>query len=330
MYIVYIIFIIILVISFITGIILLLLENKSKNKIELSKSIIDNIESILYFISCIFSNGFFFYFYLINSILYKLFPISIFKKQKYFFKEKHGHPNTFLFLILIFVVCICIYTYFYVDKNDIKYVDDTVISNDSKNETNLYRKYGSTSIDKVDFKKLKKVNGDVTAWLMVDGTNINYPIVRGRDNDFYLNHDINKNLKVSGWTFMDYRNDSNLEDDNTIIYGHNLLNKTAFGSLTNLFSDDWYNNSNHYIILLNEDNKYKYEIFSVYEINPEVYYLQTNFYNKNIYEEFLNTIKSRSKYDFNVELNSKDKIITLSTCTDDNKNRRVVHAKRIK
>ena len=292
--------------------------------------LIDTTELGFYFISSIFSKGFFFYFYLISSIFYKIFPISLFKKLKDFFKKKQDDPVAFLFLILLFVVCICINTYFYVDKNDIKYVDGSVISNDSKNETNLYRKYGSTSIDKVDFKKLKKVNEDVTSWLMVDGTNINYPIVRGGDNDFYLNHDINKNLKVSGWTFMDYRNDSNLEDDNTIIYGHNLLNKTAFGSLTNLFSDDWYKNSNHYIILLNENNKYKYEIFSVYEIDPEVYYLQTNFYNKNIYEEFLNTIKSRSKYDFNVELNSKDKIITLSTCTDDNKNRRVVHAKRIK
>ena len=163
---------------------------------------------------------------------------------------------------------------------------------------------------------------------MVDGTNINYPVVKGKDNSFYLDHDINGNLKTSGWVFMDYRNDSKLSDDNTIIYGHNLANKTAFGSLDNLFEDKWFKESNHLIVVRNKKKKYVYKVFSVYESSPETYYLQNNVYEE--YLEFLNTLKSRSIYDFKIKLNEKDRILTLSTCTSDNKNRKVIHAVKIK
>ena len=72
-----------------------------------------------------------------------------------------------------------------------------------------------------------------------------------------------------------------------------------------------------------------YEVFSIYYIDPEVYYLQTSFFDDNSYMEFLNTLKSRSKYNYGIQLSSNDRIITLSTCTDDNKGRKVVHARLI-
>ena len=129
---------------------------------------------------------------------------------------------------------------------------------------------------------------------------------------------------------MDYRNSSIMDNKNTVIYGHNLINKTAFGSLSSLFTDKWFNNSNHKIIIYTLDGNYTFEIFSVYYKEPESYYLNTNFSSDNDYLFFLKSLKSRSIYDFNVELNSEDKIITLSTCTDNNKGRKVVHAKLIR
>ena len=121
-----------------------------------------------------------------------------------------------------------------------------------------------------------------------------------------------------------------MDNKNTIIYGHNLINKTAFGSLSSLFTDKWFNNSNHRIILYTLDGSYTYEIFSVYYKDPESYYLNTNFSSDNDYLVFLKSLESRSIYNFNIKLNSDDRIITLSTCTDDNKGRKVVHAKLIK
>ena len=72
-----------------------------------------------------------------------------------------------------------------------------------------------------------KINKEIVSWISVYSTNINYPIVKSDNNEFYLNHNINKSYDSSGWTFMDYRNNSDLSDFNTIFYGHNLINKTC-------------------------------------------------------------------------------------------------------
>ncbi len=291
--------------------------------------IFNTTELGFYYICLIISKGFFFYFYLLASILYKIFPIKIFNSLKKFFKEKQEDTVAILLLILIFLFFACAYTYFYND-NEVKHVDSKVLSGEKSNKKNihyinLYKSYSSMDINSIKFSELNK---NVVLWLMVDGTNINYPVVKGKDNSFYLDHDINGNLKTSGWVFMDYRNDSKLSDDNTIIYGHNLANKTAFGSLDNLFTDKWFKESNHLIVVRNRKKKYVYKVFSVYESSPETYYLQNNVYEE--YLEFLNTLKSRSKFNFDVELDKNSKIITLSTCTKDNKNRKVVHAVKIK
>lgn len=310
------------------------------------KYIIDATQLGFYYICLVFSKGFFFYFYLLFLLFEKVFRLKVFSRGKNFFKNKQGDPVSFLMLVLIFFVGVFLYTYLYVDKTEIKYVDDSILEKSEEevaeetiasdketytdNEINLYRKYGKMDINSIRISDLKKTNSDVVAWIMVDGTNVNYPIVQTSDNDFYLNHDIMKNLKGSGWTFMDFRNSIDMSDSNTIFYGHNLLNKTAFGSLSNVFTDDWFQNSNHYIVVVTELGKYIYQVFSCYYIDPEVYYLQTNFIRESDYQEFLEKLSSRSNYDFSVSVTTNDKIITLSTCTDDNKGRKVVHAKLIK
>ncbi len=307
------------------------------------KFVVNSIQLGFYYICLVFSKGFFFYFYIISLLFEKIFRVSFFTKVKVYFKEKQNNPVAFLMLVFAFYVGVFLYSYLYVDKNDIKYVDKEIIQDEvvqeksiasdketyKDNEINLFRKYGKMDINQVNFSELKQTNEEVVAWIMVDGTNVNYPVVQTKDNDFYLNHDIKKNPKASGWVFTDYRNSMDLVDNNTIFYGHNLLNKTAFGSLSNVFTDKWFENSNHYIVVRTEKVRYVYQVFSCYYIDPEIYYLQTNFYRDSDYQEFLNTLKARSNYDFGLEVTANDKIITLSTCTDDNKGRKVIHAKRV-
>ena len=301
--------------------------------------VINAIEEFLYKIFVIFSKGFFFYLSLFASLLHKIFPLSAFKNLKEYFHRKQDDAAAFLFIVVVFLLGVNVYIRFYSGNNSLTHVSSNTMNNKlvetevaelDETELNLYKRYAKLDINSISIKKLRKTNESIVSWLTVDGTNINYPIVKGNDNSFYLNHDINRNLKFSGWTFMDYRNAIDLSDDNTIFYGHNLANKTAFGSLDNLFTEEWVKNSNHYIVVLSEKGKFVYEVFSVYTIDPEVYYLQNNFGDKEGYLTFLNTLKSRSIYDFKVDLWKNDKIITLSTCTSDNRNRNVVHAKLIK
>lgn len=297
----------------------------------------------LYNLCLILSKGFYFYFYLFFSFLSKITNLKEFKKIELFFKKLQYSPSSILLIIIIFIGYILFMKYGYVNNsNEVIYIDDTKdeeeveviqdsqISDDNKMILNLYKKYGSYKVSNIDINELKKINSDTIGWLVVDGTNINYPVLKTNDNSFYLTHDFNKNYSIGGWIFMDYRNSSIMDNKNTVIYGHNLINKTAFGSLSSLFTDKWFNNCNHKIIVYTLDGNYTFEIFSVYYKEPESYYLNTNFSSDNDYLFFLKSLKSRSIYDFNVELNSEDKIITLSTCTDNNKGRKVVHAKLIK
>lgn len=85
----------------------------------------------------------------------------------------------------------------------------------------------------VNFDDLKKTNSDVIGWLKVNGININYPFVQGKDNNYYLTHGFNKSYNDAGWIFFDYRN-NNTNNKNTIIYAHSILDKTMFESLRNV------------------------------------------------------------------------------------------------
>lgn len=182
----------------------------------------------------------------------------------------------------------------------------------------------------VDFESLLKTNNETVGWINVNNTNINYPFVQGINNTYYLNHSFDKSYNSAGWVFMDYRNNKEMNNKNTILYAHGRIDKTMFGSLYKTQYPAWYQNrSNHIIRISTPSVNMSYQIFSVYKIEEESYYIQTDFTSDEVYLEFLNIIKKRSKYDFNVVLNESDKIITLSTCAND-KERYVVHAKLIK
>lgn len=201
--------------------------------------------------------------------------------------------------------------------------------NPPSNTRNDYWDYVNMPLINVDFNNLLKVNNDTVAWINVPNTNINYPVVQSNDNSFYLNHSYKKDYTDAGWIFMDYRN-NNFTDKNTIVYGHSRLNKTMFGTLKNVITTNWYNNKENHIIKVSTPYfNYLYQVFSVYKIETESYYLQVNFENDNSYKNFLNAITNRSIFNFNCEPNEYDKIITLSTCSNNNK-KIVLHAKLIK
>ena len=180
---------------------------------------------------------------------------------------------------------------------------------------------------KIDSNKLIEKNSDTVAWIRVNNTNINYPVVKANDNDYYLNHDYNKKWNVGGWIFADYRNQFDGTDKNIVIYGHAMRNKTMFGSLSNTLNKGWNNSeSNRKIQLIINGKVYIYKIFSVYKIQAEDYYINTSFKSDEEYKSFINTIKDRSIYKYNDDISKIENILTLSTCYDNNNTRLAVHA----
>lgn len=177
------------------------------------------------------------------------------------------------------------------------------------------------------YDKLKEINPDIVGWLTVPGTNIDYPVVRTTDNSYYLTRNVYKEDDYNGWVFMDYRNSTNELDDNTIIYAHNRFTSgVMFGTLTKVRKKNWLEKKENHFITFNslyEENTW--EVFSIYGIDVTSDYLMTNFLDTKDKKEFLEMLTKRSEYDFNVKVDENDKILTLSTCLDNNK-RFVVHA----
>lgn len=238
--------------------------------------------------------------------------------------------NIAIYLIL-FLILICSGFKLYFWYKDKKNNDET--TEQLKNNVKLEKiKKDNSNNEKyiVDFKKLKSENSDVVAYIKVNNTNIEYPIVKTSNNNFYLNHSFDKSKNSRGWIFADYKNKFDNTDKNIVIYGHNMRDESMFGSLKNILNEEWYNNAeNKNITFLTEKGNYIYKVFSIYKIENEDYYIKTNFKNDEDYEKFLNTIKNRSIKNFDINLNINDKIITLSTCANNNKYRIVLHAKKL-
>ena len=197
-----------------------------------------------------------------------------------------------------------------IEESDIEDAKPTVPSG-----PNHYVDYIKMNLIDVDFSELKKINPSTKGWIQVNGTNINYPFVQSGDNDYYLTHAFDKSYNSAGWVFLDYRNDISSTEKNTIIYAHSRLDKTMFGSLKNILTNGWLQNTKNYVIKLStEKENTLWQVFSIYHIPTTNDYIRVNFLNDNDFLEFSTTLLNRSLFDFGTSVNGEDRILTLSTC----------------
>lgn len=255
------------------------------------------------------------------------------KMGKYSKEKKIDKKNfnlwLFLFRIIsIIIIIVSLYAIYnwYKENQSSKQLLDSALSNVDINtlvvDTNEY-----TTLD-VDFNNLTQTNNETIGWLYLENSSINYPVVKGSDNSFYLNHTFDKSYNTAGWIFADYRCEPDFSSKNTTIYGHNRKDTSMFATLKNTINEDWYSTSKYLTIATPEGNRI-YEVFSTYKIKAETYYSTPDFATDEEYTDFLNTLKSRSVHDFGVSLNSMDSIVTLSTCANNNTFRVVLHAKLV-
>lgn len=255
-------------------------------------------------------------------------------------KDKRNYNICLMFLV-IFCIMFVWFGYktikYFVDNNKtnkvIKEINELAIVDnvDQSNNTNQEQTEEVKTEQNfgIDFEALKSINPDIVSYIQVLGTDINYSVVKGVDNEYYLFHNFYKEYDLAGWPFADYENKMNGTDKNIIIYAHNMKNGTMFATLKNVFSEEWQKNKdNRYITYITEDEKATYEIYSIYKVENEDYYRKVNF-DDNEFLRFIEVTKERSLYNFGVDLSLSDKILTLSTCDTNNKYRVVVHAKKI-
>lgn len=182
-------------------------------------------------------------------------------------------------------------------------------------------------------ENLQKQNSDIVAWIQIKGTNINYPVVQGSDNSYYLNHNYLKKYSVNGAIFLDKSYQWNPPNSNLLIYGHH----STFKSLLN------YQKKNFYVqhptirfTTVQEDANY--EIIAVFrskvyyqsQKNVFRYYYFINAKNEEEYNNFIQNSKKAALYDTGKTAHYGEQLITLSTCSYHTKDGRfVVVAKKI-
>lgn len=215
----------------------------------------------------------------------------------------------------------------YKENNSNNVNDNNEEIEDTENNINIEDSLEKEIINE-EVNSLKQINEDTVGWLKVNNTNVDYPVVQAADNDYYLKKNFKKEKDSSGWIFMDYRADSKNLSDNTIIFGHNMYySGVMFGTLYKTKQSSWYTNPENQIIEFDTlYDKMKWQIFSIYTTEITNDYLIADFSTEEKFQDFINLITNRSKYEFNTPVSTKDKILTLSTCSDNGQKRLVIHA----
>ena len=188
----------------------------------------------------------------------------------------------------------------------------------------------------VDFAVLREINPDIVAWIYIEGTKINYPIVQGGDNSYYLKHLFSGEWNGSGCIFLDFRNDASFADRHSIIYGHHMKNGTMFSDLERFKKKEFWEEHKTFRF----DTLYvkqTYEVIAVFKTavytgseNEFKYYQFVDAAVQEQFDGYIQRAKEKAFYDTGVSAEYGDKLITLSTCEYSGQNSRlVVVAKKV-
>lgn len=184
----------------------------------------------------------------------------------------------------------------------------------------------------VDFSNLLKINDDIIGWIYMEDTVVNYPLLQGENNLYYLDKTLYKKYLASGSIYLDCDNEPDFSDAHSIIFGHNMKNHTMFGDLSDLRDEDYLKEHPYVDLILTDGTWMRYEICSMYRAHVEDGTFRAPLNKAKNFKPFMELITEKNMYaDSELDLpvvQEDDKVLTLSTCTEDSADleRFVVHA----
>ena len=177
----------------------------------------------------------------------------------------------------------------------------------------------------VNFDELKAINPDTVGWIRFDEpSEINYPIVKGQDNDKYLKYIFDGTYNTTGTIFMDVVNNAEFTDHNTFIYGHNMQNDSMFAKLHEYIKHDFYNSYPYFYIYTPDGMEHTYQIFAVCEVLDGTDSYTKQFDSDEAFMDYVNMVRGISLYQTDVEVGPQSKIVSLSTCMDGYSDERLI------
>ena len=249
-------------------------------------------------------------------------------------KKKKGGSNivsNIILVIAIVVFAVSAYKLYGIfseyNKGDKEYqkIQDLVINTDKKDDT-------KEETFSVDFEKLLEMNSDVVGWIRFDEpSEINYPVVQGRDNEEYLKRTFEANTNKLGTLFVDVNNPVVFSGRNTFIYGHNMKNGSMFAQLLKYKDDSFYKEHPYFYIYTPDGKVRTYEIFSAGVVKDTSDSYIMDYADDAAFQTYIDYIKQQSAYPTSAEVTTASKIVSLSTCTNVRDDERfLVHGVMIK
>ena len=209
-----------------------------------------------------------------------------------------------------------------IDENQVKEANETTEEANITTQENIEETINQQTERILKVQKLQEENSDIVGWLEIEGTSINYPVLQGTDNEYYMTHNYKKQKSKNGSIFLSKDYDWSIPSSNLLIYGHNLNNGTMFQELLKYEKEEFY--KKHPIIRFTTNKEdAEYEIISVFksrvyyktEKNVFRYYFFVNANSEAEYNEFVQNAKKASLYDIDKTAKFGDQLITLSTCS---------------
>lgn len=243
-------------------------------------------------------------------------------------KRKVSIPLLIFRAISIIVIIVCLVVIFDWQRNNNengKLQDDLqqVASTSKATEDNLDTRLTLS----VDFGPLLEKNSETVGYLKINNSDIEFPVVQAKDNQYYLKHNFQKASNGAGWIFADFSNTFDDLSQNTIVYGHNRRNGTMFSDLKDLLDEKYsLEGDNSYFLFNTKTKKYRCTIFSVTMKNAASLKIPISFTTDEEYLAYIDEVKKASYRPLNVDVPATSKIITLCTCDNTNRNRVLVFA----
>lgn len=250
-------------------------------------------------------------------------------------KKKSGKAIWIVVLIISIIICILsvlfLLRYFFYDPaQNIERPQETTQTESTIDQTQPVTEAPTerfaettaplTDIDFVNFDELRQTNPDIYAWIYIPNTNVDYPVAQsaeGVDDSYYLTHNVYKNYQFSGTIYTEKLNKKDFTDPVTVLYGHNMLNGSMFATL-HRFNDPEFFEENNTIFVFTEDKIFTYLIYSAYQYDDRHILNSSDMNDEASFRQYLDSTLLERPYYCNVregiELNTDDRIITLSTC----------------
>lgn len=182
----------------------------------------------------------------------------------------------------------------------------------------------SVTADGVDFAALAKKNPEIKAWVRLDGTAVDLPIVQTTDDDFYLDHRFDEKKNKLGTPFIDAANAGDFSDKHTVVYGHAVSSGAMFGSFWEYENPNYFKRHPTITLFLPDGSSDTLAVFACSRVDGVRSAIPVSFSSENAFLAFIDELNELSAFTSNVNITPEDRIVSFCVCLQDDASRRLL------